>query len=124
MAYNTTDYGYAPTGPSSCSATPAGCGYDSLNVAVTGPPTTGSDPAPTTAYQDTSYDSCTNGAIHPFGLDTGCWGGAQPAITIAASAPAVGPPTNKDQCKGDGWKSFNNPSFANQGACVSYVVNQ
>lgn len=31
------------------------------------------------------------------------------------------PPTNKDQCKQEGWATFNNPSFANQGRCVSYV---
>jgi hypothetical protein len=31
------------------------------------------------------------------------------------------PPTDKDQCKGNGWRSFNNPSFKNQGDCVSYV---
>lgn len=35
--------------------------------------------------------------------------------------PVVGPPTNKDQCKKDGWKTFNNPSFKNQGQCVSYT---
>lgn len=35
--------------------------------------------------------------------------------------PVVGPPTNKDQCKKDGWKTFNNPTFKNQGDCVSYV---
>lgn len=29
-------------------------------------------------------------------------------------------PTNKDQCKKDGWKVFTNPSFKNQGQCVSY----
>lgn len=32
------------------------------------------------------------------------------------------PPTDKDQCKKNGWKSFNNPSFKNQGDCVSYVA--
>jgi hypothetical protein len=32
----------------------------------------------------------------------------------------VGPPTSKDQCKNGGWKSFNNPTFKNQGQCVSY----
>jgi hypothetical protein len=32
----------------------------------------------------------------------------------------VGPPTNKDQCKKDGWMIFNNPTFKNQGQCVSY----
>jgi hypothetical protein len=34
--------------------------------------------------------------------------------------PLVGPPTSKDQCKKGGWKNFNNPSFKNQGQCVSY----
>ena len=36
----------------------------------------------------------------------------------------VGPPTNKDECKKDGWKTFNNPTFKNQGQCVSSVVSQ
>ncbi|MEK7081038.1 MAG: hypothetical protein AAB902_01465 [Patescibacteria group bacterium] len=35
----------------------------------------------------------------------------------------VGPPTDKDQCKNDGWKTFNNPAFNNQGDCVSFVVS-
>ncbi len=35
----------------------------------------------------------------------------------------VGPPTNKDQCKKDGWKTFNNPTFKNQGQCIKYVEN-
>lgn len=40
----------------------------------------------------------------------------------ASSGPIlVGPPTNKDQCKNNGWKTFNNPSFRNQGDCVSYI---
>lgn len=40
----------------------------------------------------------------------------------ALSGPVlVGPPTNKDQCKKDGWKVFNNPTFKNQGQCVDYV---
>jgi hypothetical protein len=29
--------------------------------------------------------------------------------------------TDKNQCMNDGWKIFNNPTFKNQGACVSYV---
>lgn len=33
----------------------------------------------------------------------------------------VGPPTNKNECKNGGWMSFNNPTFKNQGECVSYV---
>ena len=30
-------------------------------------------------------------------------------------------PTNKDQCKNDGWQTFTEPSFNNQGDCVSFV---
>lgn len=30
-------------------------------------------------------------------------------------------PTTKDQCKKNGWKTFTNPSFKNQGQCVSYT---
>ncbi len=41
-----------------------------------------------------------------------------------SSGPVVvAPPTSKDQCKGDGWKAFNAPSFKNQGDCVSYVAS-
>jgi hypothetical protein len=35
----------------------------------------------------------------------------------------VGPPTSKDVCKHGGWKTFNNPSFKNQGQCVSFVAS-
>jgi hypothetical protein len=37
--------------------------------------------------------------------------------------PAVGPPTDKNQCKNNGWKKFNNPAFKNQGQCVSFVAS-
>ncbi len=30
-------------------------------------------------------------------------------------------PKDKDECKDNGWKSFNNPSYKNQGQCVSHV---
>jgi len=40
ITYNTTHYGYAPVGQSAaCFSTSAGCGYDSLNVALTEDPT-------------------------------------------------------------------------------------
>lgn len=42
-------------------------------------------------------------------------------ITVVADTVLVGPPTSKDQCKKDGWMTFNNPTFKNQGACVSYL---
>ena len=32
-------------------------------------------------------------------------------------------PMDKDECKKGGWKIFSNPTFKNQGACVSYVVS-
>jgi hypothetical protein len=36
--------------------------------------------------------------------------------------PPVGPPTSADQCKKDGWQTFNTPrSFKNQGDCIQYV---
>lgn len=34
------------------------------------------------------------------------------------------PPTDKDQCKQGGWVAFNNPSFRNQGQCVSSVTGR
>lgn len=42
-------------------------------------------------------------------------------LTLMSGPVLIGPPTNKNQCKKDGWKTFNNPSFKNQGQCVSYV---
>lgn len=39
-------------------------------------------------------------------------------------APVYNTPTNKDQCKKDGWKNFedsNGKSFKNQGLCIKYV---
>lgn len=36
--------------------------------------------------------------------------------------PTPGPtPTDKDQCKNEGWKSFTQPKFKNQGQCVSFT---
>lgn len=40
----------------------------------------------------------------------------QQTITVVANTPA-----NKDECKQDGWRSFTNPTFKNQGDCVSFV---
>jgi hypothetical protein len=37
-----------------------------------------------------------------------------------ASGPITKTPSDKDQCKKDGWKEFNAPSFKNQGDCVSW----
>jgi hypothetical protein len=42
-------------------------------------------------------------------------------VNGVTEVPLVGPPTSKEQCKNGGWATFNNPSFKNQGQCVSYV---
>lgn len=43
-------------------------------------------------------------------------------VFITVTAPPTAPaPTDKDQCKNGGWKTFTNPYFKNQGQCVSYV---
>jgi hypothetical protein len=35
----------------------------------------------------------------------------------------VGPPTDKEQCKKGGWQAYNNPTFRNQGECVSFTTH-
>lgn len=126
VAYNTTHYGYAPIGESApCYTSSGGCGYDSLNVGVTAPPSVGTDPRPSDAYLNSSsggsYCDGGVGGSGAFRLDAGCWTGYQPAIKVEAST-IVGPPTSKNQCMNGGWQSFNNPAFKNQGDCISYVA--
>ena len=37
--------------------------------------------------------------------------------------PGVGPPTDKDQCKDEGWRTFDVPrAFQNQGDCIQFVL--
>jgi len=134
IAYNTSDYGYNPYGDNTaCHSTTQGCGYDSLNVGLSAdlagnpvPPTIGMDNDSTRAYLNSSYGGsyCDGGAdgTGRFRLDSpsnGCWFGYTPAVQFVA---LVLPPTSKDQCKDGGWQQFNNPTFKNQGDCVSYVA--
>jgi len=42
------------------------------------------------------------------------------AHELTVTVPA---PTSKDECKKGGWMNFNNPSFKNQGDCVSFVAS-
>lgn len=42
-------------------------------------------------------------------------------LSLISGPILVGPPTDMNQCKKDGWKTFNNPAFKNQGDCVSYI---
>jgi hypothetical protein len=44
-------------------------------------------------------------------------------VGYAAGEPAPQYPTDKDQCKQGGWQTFTQPTFKNQGDCVSFVVS-
>jgi hypothetical protein len=85
VAYNTSDYGYAPThGPD--------FGQNSLNVAVreTAEPGTvvGTQPAPKDAYINsaTAGNYCENPlAVGTFAVSKGCWTGEQPSFAVTAS---------------------------------------
>ena len=87
-------------------------------------PIVGTDQASNGVYWDTDTAGyyCDGGAagVGTFRSDAPCWTGFRPMARIGTSDPTVGPPTSKDQCKKDGWKTFNNPSFKNQGDCVSF----
>ena len=86
VAYNTSDYGSNPYGhDTACAGTVAGCGYDSLNVALSSPPSVGSDPQPDNAYlNSTGYGYCGHANVNAgsFVETDGCWTGFQPAIRI------------------------------------------
>lgn len=89
VAYNTTHYGYAPIGESAlCYSVGGGCGYDSLNVGLSSPPTVGTDPLPNDAYVNSTWSGAyCSGPTGTFRLDEGCWTGYQPAIKVTASTP-------------------------------------
>lgn len=127
ISFNTSGYGASPLGyATTCVAAPEGCGYDALNVGLSEAiePVVGTDLDPNGVYWDTDTagyycDSGTEG-VGTFRSDAPCWPGFRPMASIETSDPTVGPPTSKDQCKMDGWKTFNNPFFKNQGDCVSF----
>lgn len=93
VAYNTTSYGPSPIGPSAtCYGTPAGCPYDSLNIATYGDGgLIGAvlDPNSifvnyTIAANACNPSSTTTGVL---ALDAGCWTGYHPEITVRAVTP-------------------------------------
>lgn len=123
IAYNTSHYGYAPIGEAACFTESGGCGYDSLNVAVSDPDsslTVGDNPGADDVYQYTLYNSCANGPVIPFGRDDGCWTGFQPSTLFNAANP----PATANDCKSGGWRTRTTASgqtFPNQGQCIQYV---
>lgn len=105
LAYQTSNYGKPALGTQPCASTPQGCGYDSLNVGLVGPPTVGSLPRVDDAYLDSitagQYCDLGTGGTDSFRLDAGCWfesapgaGDEQPAVEINASVTSgpAGPP--------------------------------
>ena len=119
VAYNTADYGAAPihlSGP-----------YNSLNVGVpTGQTASvGIDDNADNVFWNTSFPGfyADGGAagVGTFRQDTLWAPNGTVAIRITASPAPVGPPTNSNQCKSGGGKSFTNPTFKNQGDCVAFV---
>jgi hypothetical protein len=67
ISYNTSGYGPDPYGyGTACAQTPEGCGYDSLNVALssTPAPSVGTDPLPGSDFLDSTWGGayCDNGA--------------------------------------------------------------
>jgi hypothetical protein len=46
------------------------------------------------------------------------------SVTVNGMTLNLSSPTSKDQCKKGGWQTFVNPTFKNQGQCVSWVNHQ
>jgi hypothetical protein len=99
IAYNTSHYGPAPYGQSTaCFTSSGGCGYDSLNIALSQDPTNltaGGDPNPGTVWQNSSIggEYCDGGiaGISVFRLDSpavACWSLNAPG-TLPAYIPAI-----------------------------------
>jgi hypothetical protein len=113
IAYNTQSYGATPM--------VVGGPYNSLNVGIptNQAVTVGSDADTDAVFWNTSHG--------PFYSDGGPGGTFReddnwtPNGTVAIQITALVAPTSKEQCKNDGWMNFNNPSFENQGGCVSFV---
>jgi len=74
IAFNTTHEGYSPIGPTACSGSAPGCGYDSLNLGVlsfSGAPYIGTD-----VNEDVTFLSAPD-STSPLVVDTG-WTGFRP----------------------------------------------
>ncbi|HEY8653423.1 MAG TPA: hypothetical protein VIL87_10045 [Dermatophilaceae bacterium] len=116
IAYNTQTYGSAPMGVPGP--------YSSLNVGVEGAATVGTDNNTDNVFWNTSTAKwyADGGPAGFFREDTNWTPYGTVSIKITASPALVSPPTSKDQCMKGGWVTFNDPSFKNQGDCVSFVA--
>ncbi|MBG6213202.1 hypothetical protein RCH23_000805 [Cryobacterium sp. CAN_C3] len=121
IAFNTQSYGAAPLGTVGL--------YNSLNVGIptSQTATVGTDDSPDNVFLKTSFaafyaDGGTAG-VGIFRQDTNWAPNGTVSMKITASPALVAPPTRKSQCLKSGWMIFNNPSFKNQGDCVSFVAS-
>jgi hypothetical protein len=102
--------------------------YNSLNVGVptNGTATVGTDDNADGVFWNTSFAGFYNdggaAGVGIFRQDTNWTPNGTVAMKITASPTAVPAPTSKNQCMNNGWATFNNPSFKNQGDCVSFVA--
>jgi hypothetical protein len=113
ISYNTTTYGPSPIGAAPCHATPEGCPYDSLNIALTQDPTNvsvGSDTLPGTVFQNSPLPGayCDNGAAgtNTFRLDSplvpSCWGNFDSSNSTYDLAPYYVPAISFQTGHGEG----------------------
>lgn len=70
---------------------------------------------------------CPNAVVVGFGVNVGTYNPSYDVETDLVDFNATVydfqlAPTSKDQCKNGGWQTFTNPTFKNQGDCVSYVA--
>lgn len=109
VAYNTQSYGATPL----ATAGP----YNSLNVGIPTDQTAlvGRDDNANAIFWDTTYPSYTAG----FREDSGWAPNGTVAFKITTGLVSA---TSKDQCKKDGWKTFQT-AYKNQGQCVSSVAS-
>ena len=101
LELRTSDYGDPALGgplgtATACHSTTEGCGYDSLNVALSSEPpspSVGSDPVTNSIYWNTgtasNYCDGGTGGSGTFRLDQGCWGVNPPYTSAPYYVPAV-----------------------------------
>jgi hypothetical protein len=125
VMYNTSHYGYQPIGNGApCYTGPAGCGYDSLNVAVVpNAPFVGTDPLTDAAYLSSTWSGAYNDGGLAQGilrLDANGWTTYRPAIRIETFPQQTGPAgADGSSCtvadNGDGTKTIS----CNDGTAVT-----